>query len=121
MAKRKTYTLAATGSTGNVTGASVEVAPCEKVAFQFTIEVAGATPTVTWKVQGSLDGNAWYDIAYTVAANDTLAVAAIVSTSVGSEALFLAGSRHRHFRFYRLVTSSNTNVTFRSKAFTDAI
>lgn len=85
------------------------------------VEVAGATPTVTWKVQGSpeqesvSDANStWFDLIYVTDAVDTTAVTALTSTAVGKKVIFedeLSGFRQYHK--LRLVTSANTNITYR--------
>lgn len=118
--------LAATGSTGNNTHTGVNVAPSTvpTTAFEFIVEVAGATPSITWKVQGTIDpvsvtdANAnWVDIPYLPANTDVSAVAALTATAVGGTLIFLdTASGQRFFRRLRLVTSANTNVTYRCEA-----
>jgi hypothetical protein len=50
------HSLAAKGSTGNTTHPSVYLGSSyEAVVLQFVVEAAGATPTVTWKVQATAD------------------------------------------------------------------
>jgi len=89
------------------------------------VTVAGATPTVTWKVQGSVDdasvsdGNsAWFDVAYITDATDTAAVTARVRTTVGSDLQFLSNPVARRYRKYRLVTTANTNITYDADLYT---
>ena len=123
MAGVSKYSLAATGTTGNNTHASLSAADHEnaQLGFQFVVEAAGTT--VTWKIQGSLDvpglsdaaGN-WYDIPYVTDASDTVATTALTSTAVGAKVIYLdQGSGNRCFRSFRLVTSSNTGITYRGE------
>ncbi len=113
--------LAATGTAGNVTGASVATNPngCGH-AVQFVVEVAGSTPTVTWKVQGSLDGTNWYDVLYVTDASDTAASAAKVRTTVGADLIFISNPVARQYKYYRVVTTANTNVTYRCEQYETA-
>jgi len=112
------HLLAAAGSTGNNTHAAVKIgADYMALAFQFVVEAVGATPTVTWKFQGSPDGTNWYDIAYITDATDTVAVATIVSTATGGKIVFLANATSRKYKYFRCVTSANTNVTYRAEIY----
>lgn len=106
------------GTTGNSTGASVGVGGnYQTIAMHFVVEAVGATPTVTWKFQGSIDGTNWYDVAYVTDATDTLAVTTEVDTAVGASVHFLANPGTRKYKFFRCVTSANTNVTYRSEIY----
>lgn len=108
-----TGALAATGSTGNNTHAAVECGSSNaQIAAEFIVEAVGATPTVTWKVQGSHDGTNFYDWNYITDSSDTAATTALTSTAVGRKTIFLANPGARMYRFARLVTSANTNVTY---------
>lgn len=115
----ESHVLAAKASTGNNTHAGVECGGVyDQVAVQFVVEAVGATPTVTWKVQGSADGLNWYDMIYITDASDTPAVAAEVDTVVGASIHFLANAPSRKYDWFRLVTSANTNVTYRGELYT---
>lgn len=118
--------VAPTGSTGNNTHASVQIqAEAESESFEFVVEAVGATPTVTWKLQGSVDqpdvsdaNSAWFDILYVTDATDTPAVATIASTTVGKKVVFADELNDiREYRKVRLVTTANTNVTYRCDGF----
>lgn len=117
-------TLVATGTTGNNTSTGVRLGGSyDGLAFLFIVEAAGATPTVTWKIQGSLDptsvsdANAtWFDVAYVTDAVDTVATATRTATAVGSSVQFLANPIARQYDRYRVVTSANTNITYRAEA-----
>jgi hypothetical protein len=67
---------------------------------------------VTWKVQGSVDNSNFYDLFYVTDSSDTAASTTIASTAVGSKIVFAANPGARMYRFWRLVTSANTNVTY---------
>lgn len=116
--------LTSNGQTGNNTHAGVAVVGYDTVAFQFVVEAVGGTPTITWKVQGSVDDPAtvtdvsanWFDVAYVTDATDTTATAARTRTTVGADVEFLANPVARRYRRYRLVTSANTNVTYHAEA-----
>jgi hypothetical protein len=93
----------------------------ERLAIEFITEAVGATPTVTYKVQGTLadgaisDANAgWVDVPYVTDATDTLSQATRSMTATGSQVAWLSNAQGRFFRRLRLVTSANTNVTYRA-------
>lgn len=118
--------LAAAGTTGNNTGTGVNINPPDGAnAFNFIVEVAGATPTVTFKIQGCTDDKSvsdanvtWNDIPYITANSDTVATTAITVTATGKTTIFLdIASGARFFTRYRLVTSANTNITYRAECF----
>jgi hypothetical protein len=115
--------LAPAGSTGNNTHNSVHIEGYDALSVEFVVEAIGATPTVTWKVQASpddvsvSDANAhWYDLGYVTDASDTISVATQVSTTVGAKIIFLSNPAARKYRRFRVVTSANTNVTYRVEA-----
>ena len=103
-------------NTAAATGATTRVGPNETVAFEFEITAIGATPTITFKYQGSLDGTNWYDVAYVTDANDTVSVATRVVTTVGTSVQFLSNPVARRYDYYRVVPSANTNVTWKASA-----
>ena len=111
-------TLAPTGTTGNNTHTAVPASNGSRFGVQFVVEAAGATPTVTWKVQGSFDGKNWYDLEYVTDASDTGAAATRTATAVGAQAewLDLAGGS-RFYSQFRLVTTANTNITYRGELY----
>ena len=112
--------LAPVGSTGNTTHASASLPEANNLAalcVEFEITAVGGTPTVTYKVQGSLDDGSvrdadsdWFDL-MVIPANSDTGVATDTKTAVGVYAYFLATPRLA-IRKIRLVTSANTNVTY---------
>lgn len=117
--------LAPTASTGNNTHTAVAYKPgngfASPVAIQFVVEAAGATPTVTWKAQGSFDGTNFYDLLYITDASDTAATTTKTATAVGAQAIFVSNSQSRGYNFYRIVTSANTNITYRAELYVESI
>lgn len=119
--------LAPAGSTGNQTFAGVNVPDGghEALAFQFVVETVGASPSVTWKVQGSPDDPAlvddananWYDVGYVTDATDTISTAARVRTTVGGDIAFLANPLARRYQRYRLVVSGASNIVYHADMF----
>ena len=111
--------LAPAGSTGTPVGTTVDAgAPSGAVAFQLVTEAVGATPTMTAKFQGSLDGANWYDLAYVTDSSDTSAVTAITRTTVGASLVFLdSANSSRNYTKYRVNVSANTNCTFRAELY----
>ncbi|MCZ2109485.1 MAG: hypothetical protein LC118_07950 [Dehalococcoidia bacterium] len=112
--------LAAAGSTGNNTHASFQLSGMsERVGVNFRITAVGATPTVTFKIQGSYDdpsvadGSAdWFDMSFIDAAATTITAATVgaTKTAVGAYPYYFPGDLP--IRRIRLVTSANTNVTY---------
>lgn len=123
-----TTIMAPGGSTGNNTHQSVGLpAVSSRIAYKLVCEVAGGTPTVTWKIQVSADdtgitdaNSTWYDLLYfTPTTNDTPATTTRVVTAVGSDAVFPdTANDARFWRKARLVTTANTNVTYRGELVT---
>lgn len=114
--------LAATGTTGNNNHASIGVSPVPQlIAVEFVIEAVGATPTVTWKLQGTFDrfeesndGAAnWFDLIGLPSDNETSAITT-TKTATGAYVAYLAQNHVRFAPRVRLVTSANTNVTYRA-------
>lgn len=108
-------TVAPVGSTGNNTHATFQLPNFEVLTMEFIVEAIGATPTVTFKFQGSIDGTNWYDMIYVTDSSDVAATAARTVTTVGNSVQFLASPFSRRYKFVRCVTSANTNVTYRAE------
>jgi hypothetical protein len=108
------------GSTGNNTHAGVAVDGYEDVVtlvLEFIVSAIGATPTVSFKWQGALEGpevsdaaSNWFDLDVLPEGTATEAVTQTVTT-VGAFPSSVEIAR-RPVRKIRLVTSANTNVTY---------
>ncbi|HEY6021039.1 MAG TPA: hypothetical protein VIY48_14375 [Candidatus Paceibacterota bacterium] len=108
--------LAPTGTTGNPTSAAVQVPPeVDTIGINFVVEAVGATPTITLKAQGSIDGTNWFDLPYVDATTDTLSQAAKTITAVSAIPIWFdsGAADNRKIVAVRSVASANTNVTFR--------
>lgn len=111
--------LAPAASTGTASHQSISVAPIPQlIAVEFVVEAVGATPTITYKLQGSwdpgsvADGSAnFFDLIALPSDNETAAITKTV-TATGGYATYLAQSTVRFAPRVRLVTSANTNVTY---------
>jgi len=102
------------GATGNVTSPAVTLdGDPDVIALNFVIEAIGSTPTVTFVWQGSIDGTTWFPLLYVTDSADTAATTAITKTAVGATPIWPSNNQRR-YRFYRCVTSANTNVTYHS-------
>lgn len=112
MASAASYKGHAVGSTGNSASTGAEIgSDTEKVALEVNVEAVGLTPTVTVALEGSLDGVNW--VACRVVPHDSETVASSgVYTTVGRRFLFLKTDLGHFYRFFRAVSSANTNVTF---------
>lgn len=106
----------ASPQTGNQTHGAVRTDANETVAFEFEVTAVGATPTVTWLIEGSMNGSNWYAVNYVTDATDTAAVTGLTSTAVGKKIIFLSNPVARRYKYYRVTTSANTNVTYRADA-----
>lgn len=117
-----TLPLASSGSTGNNTHNEVRLDDeFFAASVELIVEAVGAAPTVTFTVEGSTEGSegqnpdTWYPVAYVTDSSNTLSVASVVSTTVGRKILFFADPGVRRYKFLRLVTSANNNVTYRAE------
>lgn len=116
--------LAPAGSTGNNTHVSHRISPAARsVCAEVAIEAVGATPALSAKLQGSVDDDAtsdanaqWFDLATIPSDSDTAAVVQVRATTVVGQSLtlFLSQAQSRIVRRVRLVTSANTNTTYRA-------
>lgn len=108
------YSLAAAGTTGNNTSASVLIGNgWDEACIQFVVEAVGATPTVTWKVQGSIDNTNWFDMGYVTDSSDSFSNSTRTATAAGVQVNFTV----RPYKYVRLVTTLNTNVTYRGEIY----
>lgn len=100
-----------TAQTGN--GASTNVADrggSTAAALLTITTTVGATPTCTYAIEGSVDGSAWFAVAYADSATpETVSVATFAITTATTVRKIL---RPNHpWRYLRVSYSANTNVT----------
>lgn len=117
--------IAPIGSTGNNTHQSCSLhTGSQSLMFDFKIEAIGAGPTITFKFQGSIDGDVsdavaeWFDIPVKDMSVASTEVMTATKTAVGTYAY----SFNREFNpisKVRLVTSANTNVTYSARVMLD--
>lgn len=106
------------GSTGNNTHQSVGLTgEADAVCVDLRVTAVGATPTVTYVVQGSLDdatvadaSSKWVSLLVYPAASDTGTATPAAATAVNSFLHYFG--KTRFVKKIRLVTSANTNVTY---------
>lgn len=76
---------------------------------------AGATPTCTYAVQGSLDGTNWFNLP-TIKPDDGSSAATFVITSTSVVHRLVQGTFP--WRYLKVVMSANTNVTNTTNIYT---
>lgn len=111
------------GQTGNNTHQSVGISQdADSIAVDFRATAIGATPTVTFVVQGSFDDVTVPDASSTFVTafvypvgSDTGTAAPAAVTTVSSNPVWLSGPVKRFYKKIRVVTSANTNVTYEAK------
>lgn len=120
----KTVTLAPKGSTGTGRKYAHGFFGAALIAVEFVVEAVGATPAITYTIQGLKPGgdaataSDWADIAYVD--GDSLVAAAktgITLTATGRTVKYVDGLDKRFFEAIAVNVSANTNVTFRANAY----
>lgn len=109
----------ATGLTGNTSSdlATRTFQPFGALGGGLVItSTVGATPTVTVNIQGSFDGTTFFNVPYALVATPrTFVITAItITTAVSTTYILQEGIP---YRFLKIVTSANTNVTLDAKAY----
>lgn len=107
------HVAAPAASTGNNTHNAVSVGDSGSgFDVSVTVEAVGATPTCTFALQGSQDNTVWNTISVLPMNTTTLntPVVSVTLTAVGSTQLFSVPGQF--YKFLRLVSSANTNVTY---------
>ncbi len=124
MALQRAGQLAAATSTGNNTHTSVAVSgDSGALAFKFDITAVGGTPTVTFKIQGTMDDNVvdasadWFDIAVIPADTTTPGTQVVTQTKTAVSVNMSFIPVHTFAKRIRLVTTANTNVTYEAELF----
>lgn len=95
-----------------------------RVAIEFQVEAVGATPTITFNIQGLRPNGDpsvaadWTNLA-TLTGDSTVAAsnAAIVTTTVGFTTRYIDGLAERFYSAYAINVTANTNVTFSARAY----
>lgn len=109
-------TLAGSGTTGTGRFSAAGMDEFSHVAVVVNRTAIGATPAISWTVQGSLDGTNWTDVAY-VTSDATVASSKAPQTTatVAQTILFVDGLDKRRFTHLAVNVSANTNITFNAK------
>jgi hypothetical protein len=124
MSAFRTIPLAPKGSTGNGSFAIGGMDSAAAVCLEFQVEAVGATPTITYKLQGSVnvrpdDPNPptefFEDLELVFTDTATTHVKTDTKTATGTFVYWVEGLLPRAFRRYQLVTSANTNVTYSAR------
>jgi hypothetical protein len=90
----------------------------DDICMELFVEIAGATPAISYKWQGSVDGTVWFDLMYITDASDTPATAVrAITPTTGSSTLQWRSNSLRRYRFLRCVPSAITNVTYRASIY----
>lgn len=98
--------------TGNVATDILDRGSLMRAALLQIDATAGATPTVTVNVQGSLDGTNWFNVPYaTTAIPGTAVVTALTLTTTAVTQYHLLAFA---WQFLRLNLTANTNMTINS-------
>lgn len=119
MALQNNVELAPKLSTGVARFSAAGLSSARRVFVRVEVTAIGATPTMTYTIQGSNDGGVtWTDIQY-VSPDSSVAAskAAVVVTTVSVAQYFIDGLDKRFFDQYAINVSANTNVTFNAQAF----
>ena len=111
--------LAPVGSTTVQRYSLANMSEVWRAAVQFTIESVGATPAISWTVQGSLDGSRWYDLEYltpdSAVAASKAAITSVTTGVLNATLLYLDGLDRRFFKYFAVNVSANTNCTFNAQ------
>lgn len=86
----------------------------DDVGYGLVVEAVGATPSITFKWQGSFDGVNWFDLLYITDSSDVATQAARTVTAVGYYVQWRSNILRR-YRFIRCVPSAITNVTYHAE------
>src|SRR5215831_128834 len=100
----------AQAGTGDSTNTARRGLPTNLPASLLLSNTAGASPTVTINILGSVDGTNFYNVPYARGAtSSTIAVAAITVTSTNTEVITLQANNP--WLYLKLNYSANTNET----------
>ena len=97
--------------------ADISGTAASRIAVEFEVDAVGATPTVTFTIQGSMDNVNWTDMEYlTLDSSVAASKVGIVLTTVGKTQRFVNGLDKRFPHYIAVNVSANTNVTFSARA-----
>lgn len=116
MALANRVELAPKLSTGVARFSAGGLSSARRAYVRLEVTAIGATPTMTYTIQGSNDdGLTWSDIQYVTKDSSVAASkAAVVVTTVSVAEFFIDGLDKRFFDKYAVNVSANTNVTFKA-------
>jgi hypothetical protein len=119
MALQNRVELAPKLSTGTGRFSAAGLSSARRVYVRVEVTAVGATPTMTYTIQGSDDGGVtWQDIQYVTPDSSVAASkAAVVVTTVSVAQYFIDGLDKRFFDQIAVNVSANTNVTFKADAY----
>lgn len=113
MALNNSVQLAPKLQTGTGRFSAAGLSAVRKLMVLVSVTAIGATPTMTYTIQGSNDGTNWADLELVVADSATAASkAAVTVTTVSVAQYFVDGLDKRFFDQYAMNVTANTNVTF---------
>jgi hypothetical protein len=116
------HDIAPKGSTGNGTFVIRNLWDVKRAEVEFEVEAVGATPTVTFAIEGLVPGGTpataadWVVLAV-IQADSTVAAsnAAITVTALGKTRRWIDGLDKRMFDAFRVNVTANTNVTYSAR------
>lgn len=113
-----TTELAPKGSVGTGLFKASGFEHADKILVEFQVEAIGATPTLTFTIQGSVDGVNFSDVEYLDLDSATaVSKAGIVVTTASLTRKYLDGLAQRFVSHVGVNVSANTNVTFSARAY----
>ncbi len=96
--------------------ALIDGTAASRIMLEFIVDAIGATPTVTFTIQGSMDNVNWVDMQYvTLDSSVAASKAGIVMTTVSVTHRFVDGLDKRFPHYIAVNVSANTNVTFSAR------
>lgn len=100
----------ATARTGNFDTDIIDRGALSGPAALLIDTTAGATPTVTANIQGSVDGAVWFNVAYSLVATPTSQVVTAITITTTVKTTYLVAGGYG-YRYLKVAFSANTNIT----------
>lgn len=88
-----------------------------RIALQVTVSTTSGSPTITYKLQGSLDGTNYCDIALLPNDSSTTAASFTKAVAPNTYVYFVDQQHSRKFESYQFVSSSVTTTTYSASLF----